>query len=168
MDFTIRPAETHDRPAMLAIYNYEIINGVALFDIRPKSPQDWEKWCRAHSVGNHLLLVAASAAAPGGVAGFAGLGSYRDKDAYAATVELSIFVEKSCRRQGVGRALMEAAVAAARARDDVHTIVSVITGSNQASRALHEACGFRCCGTIKEAGFKAGQLLDIVHYQLMV
>lgn len=168
MDYTIRPATIADRPAMLAVYNYEILNGVALFEITPKSPYDWEQWCRSHGLGNHFLLVAASTDVPGGVAGFAGLGAYRDKEAYAATVELSIFVEQSCRRQGVGRALMEAVVAAARARDDIHTIVSVITGTNAASRALHEACGFRCCGTIHEAGLKAGRLLDIVHYQLMV
>ena len=49
-----------------------------------------------------------------------------------------------------------------------HTVVSVITAGNEASKKLHQKFGFTYCGTIKEAGFKVGVYRDIENYSLTV
>ena len=56
----------------------------------------------------------------------------------------------------------------ARACGELHVIVSVIAGGNEASVRLHERFGFRCGGTLPQVGFKHGAYRDIVQYYLLV
>ena len=44
MTFDIRYTEKADLEDLLYIYNYEVLNGTATFDLNPKSLEDWEKW----------------------------------------------------------------------------------------------------------------------------
>lgn len=161
----IRKAEERDMPELLNIYNYEVERGTATFDLNTKTMEERTEWFHAHNHGNHLLLVADI---DGKAAGYASLSPYRDKEAYAATVELSVYVDLNYRRQGVARRLMAEILEAARQRSDIHTVISVITDGNNASVALHEDFGFEYCGTMKEVGKKFGQMLGIVNYQFMI
>ena len=54
----IRTAERRDLSAMLDIYNYEVKNGTATFDVEPRAGAAGEAWFAAHNTGNHPLLVA--------------------------------------------------------------------------------------------------------------
>lgn len=161
----IRIAEIRDMEELLSIYNYEVEHGVATFDLNPRTMEERMEWFYAHNIDNHPLIVAEL---DGRVAGYASLSQYRDKEAYAATVELSVYVDADSRRKGVARALMKAILDEARVRKDIHTVVSVITGGNEASFALHREFGFVHCGTIREVGEKFGRMLDIDNFQLMV
>lgn len=161
----IRTATEQDMPRLLDIYNYEVRNGTATFDLHVKTMEERMEWFRQHNVGNHPLIVAEM---DGQVVGYATLSSYRPKAAYSAAVELSVYVDAAYRRKGIARRLIADILAEARARDDIHTVISVITGDNAASVALHEEFGFMYCGTLREVGEKFGKKLDIVNYQLMV
>jgi len=161
----IRTAKESDMEALLSIYNYEVLNGTATFDLEPKSMEERMEWFYAHNVGNHPLIVAEE---EGRAIGYASLSMYRDKEAYAATVELSIYVDPEFRRRGAAKKLMEAILLEARRRDDIHTVISVITGGNEASIKLHKEFGFTHCGTMREVGKKFGKLLDIDNFQRMV
>lgn len=161
----IRTAREEDLPELLAIYNYEVEHGFATFDINPKTLEQRRPWLLAHNVGNHPLIVAEE---DGRAVGYASLSPYREKEAYAATVELSLYMDKDYRRRGIAGRLLEEILSTARQREDIHTVVSVITGGNEASIRLHEKAGFTHCGTIREVGVKFGKRLDIENYQLMV
>lgn len=161
----IRTAREEDLQQLLDIYNDEVINGVATLDLEPKSLEDRAEWFRSHNVDNHPLYVAE---VDNRVAGYASLSSYREKEAYRTTVELSIYIGREYRGQGVATALMEYILEDARKRPDVHTVVSVITAGNQASTRLHEKFGFTFCGAIREVGMKFGKYQDIENYQLLV
>lgn len=161
----IRIARETDMPALLQIYNYEVLNGLATFDLHAKTMQERMPWFYEHNRDNHPLLVAE---ADNKAVGYASLSPYRDKEAYARTVELSVYIDPDYRRRGIARRLMAEILNQARERDDIHTVISVITDGNAASVALHEEFGFDYCGTIKEVGWKFGKLLGIVNYQLMV
>ena len=161
----IRIARREDLQQLLDIYNYEVVHGVATLDLQPKSLEEWERWFDAHNIKNHPLLVAVKA---GRVAGYASLSSYRQKEAYRSTVELSIYISPDFRRQGVATALMKAILQAARQDPLTHTVVSVITDGNEASRKLHEKFGFTYCGAIREVGLKFGAYLDILNFSLIV
>lgn len=151
--------------ALLSIYNYEVVNGTATFDLEPKTMEERMVWFREHNVDNHPLIVAEM---DGRAVGYASLSGYREKEAYAATVELSIYVDPAYRRRGVARMLMQSILDEARRRQDIHTVISVITGGNEASIKLHKEFGFTHCGTMREVGEKFGRLLDIDNFQLMV
>lgn len=161
----IRKAEAKDLNALLDIYNYEVENGVATFDLHPKTIEQWEVWFSLHNRENHPLIVAEK---DGGAVGYASLSSYREKEAYRTTVELSLYVSPNHRRQGIATALMEVLLELAKKDDSIHTVVSVITGGNEASIKLHKRFGFTFCGTLHEVGVKFGRYLDIVHYELHV
>lgn len=161
----IRIAEKRDLGALLAIYNYEVEHGVSTFDLNPKSMEEWEKWFAAHPGGEHPLLVAEE---DGRAVGYASLSSYREKEAYRTTAELSLYVDKDYRRRGIATALMEAILTLARENETLHTVVSVITAENGNSIALHERFGFSPCGVIHDVGIKFGRYLSIANFELKV
>ena len=68
-------------------------------------------------------------------------------------------------RQGVGRALMEALVEAARAADFRQLFAVIGDSGNAASIGLHAALGFERAGLLRAAGFKFGRWLDVVYMQ---
>lgn len=165
IDMTIRKAVPADIPYLLEIYNFEVENGTATLDIDKKTLPEWEGWYYDHGTDNHPLIVCE---VEGRVAGYATLSSYRHKQAYSSTVELSVYVSPDFRRRGVGEALTREIISMARENPSLHTVVSVITSGNEASVRLHEKLGFTYCGTIKEVGMKHGRYVDIDNYSLFV
>ncbi|MCI6926712.1 MAG: GNAT family N-acetyltransferase, partial [Butyricicoccus porcorum] len=65
-----------------------------------------------------------------------------------------------------GEQLMQAVLRYARQRDDIETVVSLITSDNAASIHLHETLGFSYCGQIRNAGTKFGKRLHLNIYEL--
>lgn len=162
----IRKAEQRDLSAITDIYNYEVINGVATFDIKPKSTEERQQWFDLHNKENHPLIVAEDE--EGKICGYASLSPYREKEAYRSCVELSVYVAHDSRRQGIATALMSEIINLAKKDKSTHTVVSVITAGNEASKKLHERFGFDFCGTISEVGIKFGKYLSIDNYCLIV
>ena len=161
----IRKAQEKDLPALLEIYNYEVENGCATLDITPRTMEEWQAWYRAHNVDNHPLYVCI---VDGKAVGYASLSQYRVKEAYKATVELSIYISPHHRRKGLATAMMEFIINEAKADPGIHCVVSVITSGNEASCALHAKFGFEFCGTIREVGRKFGEYIGIDNYCLIV
>lgn len=161
----IRRAELKDLEELLEIYNYEVVYGISTFDLGPKTLEEWRRWFDLHNIENHPLLVAE---VEGHTVGYASLSSYREKEAYRSTVELSVYVAASHRKKGVGDALMKAVLELAREDDSIHMVVSVITGGNEASIRLHDKYGFTYCGCMHEVGYKLGAYRDIENYELKV
>ena len=164
-DMEIRKAQEADLPALLDIYNYEVEHGTATFDLHPKTMKERRTWFEEHPGGRYILLAAIE---DGRAVGYASLSPYREKEAYAATVELSIYVDVAYRGCGIADQLMQELLSYAKAREDVHTIVSVITEGNETSVRLHEKYGFLHCGCIHEVGVKFGKPLGIVNMELIV
>lgn len=160
----IRKAIEKDVPYILEIYNEAILHDTATFDLEPKTLEDRMQWFQKHH-GIHPLIVYEKDEK---VIAYASLSTYRAKEAYDGSVELSIYVHKDYRGTGVGNELMEAIIKVAKEIKGIHTIISVITGGNEISNKIHEKFGFCYCGTVKEAGIKFGKYLDIVTYQLML
>ena len=161
----IRKAEQRDLPELLDLYNYEAVNSVANLDLNPRTIEEWQVWFDHHNVENHPLYVAEI---DGCAVGYCSLSSYRDKEAFRSTVELSIYVSHNFRKRGIAAKLMAFILDEARRDERTHTVVSVITTTNEPSCKLHEKFGFENCGVIKEVGMKFGEYQDIVNYQLLV
>ena len=159
----VRLARVSDAEAMAEIYNHEVTTGTATFDLVPRDVEDQRRWITERS-GAYPAVVAER---DGVVVGFGSLSRYRDRPAYATTVEDSVYVHDGQRGGGVGRALLDDLVA--RAQDHgFHTIVARIAEGQEASVALHRACGFELVGVEREIGRKFGRWLDVVVMQRML
>jgi L-amino acid N-acyltransferase YncA len=151
--------------AILAIFNDAIVHSTALYDYKPRTMEMMAAWFEAKSKGKYPVIGVQGEA--GELMGFASYGAFRAWPAYKYTVEHSVYVDARFRRRGIGKRLLKEIIAAAQSQN-YHTMVGVIDASNVVSVRLHEAFGFTCCGTIRQAGFKFGRWLDVLFYQLIL
>ena len=164
-ELQIRRAVIDDVQDCLTIYNYEVIHGVATLDLEPRTLEEWHEWYNAHSDEHHPIIVGTVNDV---VVGYASLSPYRLKDAFKSTVELSIYIHKDYRGQGVATRLMERILEMAKADTMSHNGVSGITARNEGSTKLHNRFGFTYCGLTPEVGFKHGKYQDTETYALLV
>jgi L-amino acid N-acyltransferase YncA len=158
----IRPAVAADLPAVTAIYAHAVRHGTATFEIEAPDEREMADRFRALAEKGFPYLVAER---DGAVQGYAYAGPYRARIAYRYTLENSVYVAPDCRRQGVGRALMEQLISDSGARG-FRQMVAVIGDSAQvASIALHRDAGFQMIGAFAAVGFKFGRWLDTVLMQ---
>lgn len=154
----LRLATLEDAEAIRAIYNLEVLTSTATFDLLPRTPEEQRAWLAERS-GARAVLVAVGD--DGTVRGFGSLSPWRDRPAYATSVEDSVYVHRDHHGEGIGRALLTELVATATAHG-FHALLARIVGGHEASIALHAGCGFEVVGTEREVGRKLGQWLDIV------
>lgn len=159
----VRLARLEDAEAIRAIYNAEVLGSTVTFDLQPRSAEAQRAWV-AHHQGAHPAVVAVEGPT---VAGFGSLSPFRDRPAYATTVEDSLYVEGTWRGKGVGRLLLDELVALAVARG-FHTVIARVSGSNEPSIALHRSRGFEPVGVEREVGRKFGRWIDVAVLQLML
>jgi L-amino acid N-acyltransferase len=147
---------------ILAILNDAIVTSTALYDYKPRTPEQMAGWFATKRANGFPVIGAVDDG--GRLMGFASYGSFRAFPAYKYTVEHSVYVDAADRGKGLGRTLLEAIVAEAQARE-VHVLVGAIDAQNAGSIALHERLGFEHAGTVRQAGFKFGRWLDVAFYQ---
>jgi phosphinothricin acetyltransferase len=152
----IRPAGTDDINAITDIYNEALLSTVASFDTKPKTIAEQKAWFDRHGSRRPILV----AELDGAVIGWASLSDWARHDAYADTVEISIYIKEGLRGMGTGRKLMGAVVSEGE-KAGLHTIIARITGGNAESIHLHESLGFEHIGVMREVGYKFGRLLDV-------
>jgi L-amino acid N-acyltransferase YncA len=160
----IRPARLEDAEAIRAIYNAEVVGGTNTFDLVPRTQTEQLAWMADHQ-GAHPAVVAVGP--DDQVEGFGAISAFRDRPAYATTVEDSVYVDPVHRGKGVGRALLEELVRLA-ARHGFHAMIARIVGHNEVSIGLHRACGFDLVGIEREVGRKHGRWLDVVELQRLL
>ncbi|HEY7917168.1 MAG TPA: GNAT family N-acetyltransferase [Acidimicrobiales bacterium] len=153
----VRLARATDAEAIRSIYNAEVAGSTATFDLVPRTSEDQIAWLSEHR-GPYPAIVAVNDLDT--VLGFGSLSAYRDRPAYATTVEDSVYVGVRSRGAGTGRRLLEELIDLA-TQHGFHAVVARVGGDNRASIALHLACGFRMVGVEQEVGRKFNRWLDV-------
>jgi L-amino acid N-acyltransferase len=169
-----RLVEIDDAPALMAILNPEVVETTVSFDLVPKNLDEHREWIATHQA-THPCLVALNdeddVGEPGArgerVVGFGSVSPFRERPAYATTVENSVYVHRRARGRGVGEAVLRDLLATAE-RQGFHSVIARIVGENAGSIRLHEKCGFTLVGTEIEVGRKHGRWLDVVEYQYVM
>jgi L-amino acid N-acyltransferase len=162
--FSIRLARHDDAEAIRRIYNREVMDSTATFDLVPRTAAEQADWMQDHS-GAYAAVVAVSPEDE--VAGFASLSPYRSRPGYSTTVEDSVYVDAPHRGKGVGRMLLSDLVHVA-ATSGFHTVIARVAGSQEPSLALHRSCGFTLIGIEREVGRKFGRWLDVALMQRLL
>jgi L-amino acid N-acyltransferase YncA len=146
---TVRPAREADLEAVNRIYNREVLEGVATWELDPWPLERRVEWFRARDEEEPVFI----AEHRGEVVGFAYLTKYRGRRGYRFTRENTVFVDPSAQRRGIGRALLGRLIEAGQAMG-LHTLVAWIDAENVASVELHRAMGYEVIGTERETGHK--------------
>ena len=156
-EVAVRVAVADDAEDIRRIYNVYVETSTVTFDLVPRTLADQRAWLAART-GAHVALVAV---VDGEVVGFGSLSPYKERPAYATSVEDSVYVDVRHHGHGVGRALLTALVDAAQ-QSGFLAVFARIVGGHEASIRLHTALGFDFVGTEREVGRKFGKWLDVV------
>jgi len=139
----IRPMHQEDAAAVLAIYAEGIDDRVATFETRCPCWREWDE--------THLKSCRCVAESEGRIAGWAPLSPVSKRACYRGVAEVSIYVARSARGQGIGSALLQTLVLAAE-QAGFWTLQGVTFEENTASLRMQERCGFRVVGIRKRIG----------------
>ena len=153
----VRPATPADLEPIRRIYNEGIADRVATLETEPKDAATMEAWLLGRGP-RHPVLVAV---AEGGVVGWASINPYNQRCAYAGVGELSVYVARSRRGQGVGGRLL--AALEARARElAYHKLVLFTFPWNALGQGLYRKRGYREVGVFEAQGVLDGAFVDVM------
>ncbi len=153
----IRPATVMDAPALLAIYTPYVENTVITFEHKVPSVAEFESRIR-NTLSRYPYLVAENR---NGIVGYAYASAFKERAAYAWSVETSIYVKEDCRKSGVGRALYRA-LEEILARQNVCNVCACIAWPNPDSEAFHETFGYKTVAHFNKSGYKLGNWVDMI------
>ena len=145
--------QVNDWQAVRVIYQEGIDTGQATFET---AVPPWEEWDAGKLSTGRLV-----AKMGGSIAGWAALNPVSQREVYAGIEEVSIYVAGALRGEGVGKALLQA-VAESSERAGYWMLQAVMFPENEASVALHKACGFRLVGKREKVGLHHGVWRDTV------
>jgi len=156
MSFLIDQMQRPDWDEVREIYLQGIAGGQATFETEAPS---WESWD-----SSHLAMARLVAREDGRLIGWAALSPVSLRRAYAGVAETSVYVTQDRRAAGVGRQLLAALISESE-RNQISTLQAVMFPENEASVALHRACGFREVGRRERIGKLDGEWRDTILFE---
>lgn len=154
----IRDAVDTDLAAIVAIYNAAIPGRLATADTEPVSVESRRAWLLERDTARLPLWIAERA---GRVVGWLSFGKFYGRPAYAATAEVSIYVDPGATREGVATRLMERACARA-AGLGLSTFLGFVFAHNERSLALCRKFGFETWGHLARVAVLDGVERDLL------
>ncbi len=160
-DAEIRPTVPADLLALLDIYNHYVVHTPITFDVEPRTLAQRQEWLDQFSAtGRYRCFVADRG---GRAVGWACSARFKDKEAYATSIETSIYLAPGEGGRGLGRRLYQTLFDALQG-EDIHRAFGGVTLPNEASTGVHRALGFEHLGTYREIGRKFGRYWDVALY----
>ncbi|MCW2972859.1 MAG: GCN5-related N-acetyltransferase [Thermoleophilia bacterium] len=154
----LRPATPDDAAAIAAIYAPYVTDSVASFEEEPPTAEQFA----ARMAAATCWLVAERG---GAVVGYAYAGPFHTRAAYRWSQEVSIYLDASVRRQGVGAELLDAVLVRLRALGMANAMAG-ISLPNPGSVGLFESRGFRKVAHYERIGSKLDRWVDVGWWQL--
>jgi phosphinothricin acetyltransferase len=164
---TLRLASLGDAEQILQIYNYEVSNTTATFDLVPRSLADQKQWIADRSGAFAAVVAVDPLDELGEIVGFGSLSPYKERAAYRTSVEDSVYVRRDRNGQGIGKLIVNELLRVA-AASGFHAVFARISAASDASIALHRSCGFDLVGIEREVGRKFNKWLDVAIMQALL
>lgn len=153
----VRQASPADIESILRIYNQGIKDRIATLETETKDFSYMEAWFNDHQ-GRFCVLVAER---EGEVIGWASLNSYSHRCAYNGVADLSVYIDRRYRGQGVGRSLLESLHKTAK-ENSFHKVVLFTFPFNKNGQGLYTKMGYRQVGVFEKQGVMDGAFIDVM------
>ncbi|KAL7271933.1 hypothetical protein RUND412_005277 [Rhizina undulata] len=138
----------------------------------PPPPSAFEEKLQTLVANGFPFLVIKPDSDSPAVLGYAYASQFRsEKGAYAQTAEITIYIEPSQRKSGVGRALLAELLRSLKAsRVGVREVLAAVAvdevGEGRGVERFYEGFGFEDVGVLKGVGRKFGRWIDVRFMQL--
>jgi phosphinothricin acetyltransferase len=150
-----------DAEAIAAIYAPYVIGTPISFETAAPTAEVMQERIERYTATHPWLVYVLD----GRVAGYAYATRHHERAAYDWSCEVSVYVDQTQHRRGIGRALYAALLQALR-RLGYYNALAGVTEPNDASIGLHEAMGFRRAGVNRSVGYKDGRWWDVAYLDL--
>ncbi|MEY2341197.1 N-acetyltransferase family protein [Acidithiobacillus sp. IBUN Pt1247-S3] len=158
MDTRLRLATAEDLPEIVAIYNSTIPSRIVTADTEPVSVESRVPWFHAHDPSRRPVWVLEKGTE---ISAWLSVSDFYGRPAYAATVELAIYVKDGQRGKGHGSILLQHAIDTAPALG-VSTLLGFIFAENRASVRLFEKFQFIEWGNLPAIAQLGGETRDLL------
>lgn len=159
----IRPANSKDAPALVAIYNWYIAQSVCTFEEEQLSDEEMRKRIASADEGKPWVVLEED----GVLLGYAYASTWKARAAYNRSREVTIYLHQDAIGNGRGRQLYQHLIDELR-KKPIHSLIASIALPNASSVALHENLGFTKAGQFSEVGYKFGEFVDVGYWQLIL
>lgn len=168
MDIVIRNVKLKDAKALLEIYAPYVNETAISFEYNPPSLREFRNRIKTISKKFPYLVCELD----GKIVGYCYAGVFHAREAYNCSVETSIYVEKSCRGNGVGRALYNGLEKELK-KQNVSALYACIAATSRendlyltdASIRFHEKLGYKLAGRFTNCATKFNAWYDMVYLE---
>jgi len=158
----IRSVNLDDAAQIAEIYNYYIQNTHHTFETEPLDVEEMRRRIGG-VIEDYPYFVTEE---NGRILGYIYAAQFKLRQAYAHSVEVSIYVRNEERQTGIGKSLyikfLDELV-----ETNIHAIVAGIALPNDASVKFHERLGFEKVARFREIGYKLGRWIDVGYWELL-
>ena len=154
-----RTATIEDLPAIVQIYNSTIASRRVTADTEPISVESRNNWFYEHTPDKRPLWVIEGAQQE--ILGWLSFSDFYGRPAYSGTAELSIYLHEDARGKGLGKYLLQEAIAFA-PHVNVHTLLGFIFGHNTPSLNLFAAFNFQIWANMPRVATLDGIERDLI------
>ncbi|MEJ5105182.1 GNAT family N-acetyltransferase [Chryseobacterium sp. MYb328] len=140
-----RNAELADLNKIVAIYNSTIASRMVTADVEEVSVESKVQWFSEHNTETRPLWVVEDT--DGQMIGWVSFSSFHERSAYSGTVEVSIYLDESCRGKGYGKMILQYCIDNA-GKFGVNNLVALIFLHNKPSLKLFRYFGFEDWGNL--------------------
>lgn len=158
----IRRVSPEDYGAIAGILTHEILHGVAHFGASPATAESVGADFGRLDLERYPAFVAVDGS---GVLGFCKSAPWQAREAYAWSVEVTVYVRADARGRGVGKTLYRELLPRLRGLG-YRNAIGGITQPNPASVALHESFGMKRVALYPSIGFKHGAWHDVGYWRV--
>jgi L-amino acid N-acyltransferase YncA len=153
----IRLAKQYDLSDILRIYNQGIEDRIATLETETKDMDYMQNWFTQREA-RYAVLVALQGDQ---VIGWASINPYNKRRAYYGVGELSIYIDRDHRGQGVGKQLLRELERIGR-ENGFHKFVLFTFPFNALGQRLYRNSGYREVGVFRNQGRLDGEFVDVM------
>ena len=158
-DFTLRTVQLSDAAAISEIYRWYVENTAVSYEYAAPDEKEFQRRIAA-TLERYPYIVAEDES---GILGYAYAGAFNTRMAASWSAEVSIYVARSQRGRGIGKALY-ARLEEILKEQNFQTLVAKVACCERVndeyltddSIKFHAACGYEDAGTVKNCGYKLG------------